>query len=69
MQSSIQIEETAAGWLARRDSGEWEAVDEADLIAWLDASIAHRVAYVRLDAAWQVAGRLGELGSAAGTKK
>jgi transmembrane sensor len=48
------IEERASEWLARRDSGNWSDVDQTDLNDWLRASTAHRVAYLRLEAAWQV---------------
>jgi transmembrane sensor len=65
VQSSIQIEELAAGWLARRDSGNWSSADEAKLIAWLGESTAHRVAYIRLDGAWEPTHRLKELFAAA----
>jgi transmembrane sensor len=58
MYDSIQIEEIAAGWLARRDGDGWSAADQAALTDWLDASSSHRVAYVRLEAAWQHARRL-----------
>jgi ferric-dicitrate binding protein FerR (iron transport regulator) len=52
MQDSIQIEETAACWLARKDCEHWSAADQLQLTAWLEASMAHRVAYIRLEAAW-----------------
>jgi len=55
---SVQIEKTAAAWLARRDRGNWGAADQAQLDAWLQASTAHRVAFIRLDAAWKQALRL-----------
>jgi transmembrane sensor len=58
MHDSIQIEEIAAGWLARRDGDGWSAADQAAMTEWLDASMAHRVAYIRLEAAWQRARRL-----------
>jgi ferric-dicitrate binding protein FerR (iron transport regulator) len=51
--SSEQIEQTAAEWLARQDGGEWGPSEEAALKAWLDASAAHRVAYLRLNEAWR----------------
>ena len=57
MHDSIQIEEIAAAWLARRDGDGWSAADQAALTDWLDASTAHRVAYIRLEAAWQRARR------------
>jgi transmembrane sensor len=61
--SSRQIERHAAAWLARRDAGGWRDRDQAELDAWLAASTAHRVAFVRLDAAWRESGRLKALGA------
>ena len=61
------MELAAAAWLARRDREEWSDADQAELHAWLSASTAHRVAFIRLQAAWQQAGRLKAL--AAGTTK
>jgi len=58
MESSIQIEERAAEWLAKRDSANWSASDEAALDAWLEQSTLHVVAFVRLEAAWNQALRL-----------
>lgn len=58
MESSIQIEETAAAWLAKRDGGNWTDADQATLEQWLQASTAHRVAFIRLQAVWQQALRL-----------
>jgi transmembrane sensor len=55
MQDSLLIEEIAANWLARRDGGDWTAGDEASLKAWIEASTAHRVAFIRLEAAWRKA--------------
>jgi transmembrane sensor len=58
MHDSLQIEEIAACWLARRDGECWSAGDQVALTAWLGAATAHRVAYIRLEAAWQKARRL-----------
>lgn len=58
MASSDEIEQTAAAWLARRDSGLWSSHDQAGLDAWLDDATAHRVAFIRLEAAWQQSDRL-----------
>lgn len=58
MAGSEEIEQTAAAWLARRDSGLWSPHDQARLDAWLDAATTHRVAFIRLDAAWQQTDRL-----------
>ena len=66
MAGSRQIEQAAADWLARRDSGDWSAQAQAQLDAWLAESTAHRVAFLRLSAAWSEGGRLKAL--AAGTE-
>ena len=63
MDSSAQIEERAADWLARRASGSWSASDELQLAQWLQASTAHKVAFLRLEAAWSQANRLKALGA------
>lgn len=61
--NSMAIEQAAAGWLARRDGDRWNAEDAAALQRWLDADIGHRVAFLRLQAAWQESGRLQALGA------
>jgi transmembrane sensor len=61
--TSREIEKTAATWLARRDGVSWTECDQQELDAWLDASVANRVAFIRLDAAWQRSGRLKALGA------
>ena len=60
------IEGCAADWIAERDrcGGHLPAERAAALAAWLAASTAHRVAFLRLDAAWQRADRLRALQSA-----
>lgn len=58
-----QIEEHAAEWLARRDSDTWSEIDQAELSAWLAASTAHMVEFLRLEAAWDEASRLKAMGS------
>ena len=63
MESSIQIEERAAVWLARRDGSQWSEADEAAFDAWLAQSTLHVVAFVRLEAAWKQAKRLKALGA------
>ncbi|WP_369978427.1 FecR family protein [Xanthomonas bundabergensis] len=60
---SRRIELRAAAWLARRDRGDWSPQQQARLEAWLAAATAHRVAFVRLQAAWQESGRLQALGA------
>src|SRR5882757_6434259 len=52
-------EQAAASWITRRGAAGWESSDQATLDAWLEESIHHRVAYYRLNGAWEEAGRLG----------
>jgi len=63
MASSRQIEQAAAAWLARRESGAWADAEQAGLDAWLAESTAHRVAFLRLASAWNESGRLAALGA------
>src|SRR5690606_11467324 len=58
-----QIEATAAAWLARRDRADWCEEDDQTLADWLCSDTRHRVAYLRLRAAWDEAGRLEALGA------
>src|SRR3546814_2473370 len=60
MASNAEIERIAAGWLAQRESG-WSDAEQAEFRSWLDASIAHRVAWIRQETAWQRAARLNAL--------
>ena len=61
MTSSSNIEAAAARWIAREDSESWSADRSQELQRWLDADTAHRVAWLRLRAAWSRADRLGAL--------
>ena len=63
MSTSRQIEAQAASWLARRDAPGWLPADEAALNAWLAESTAHKVAFVRLEAAWNASSKLKALGA------
>jgi transmembrane sensor len=58
MESHREIEQAAAAWLARRDREGWSDADEPALREWLSASLARRVAFVRLENAWAQTGRL-----------
>jgi transmembrane sensor len=44
--------------LTKRDSGAWGASDEAALQAWLASSTANRIAFLRLESAWEETLRL-----------
>ena len=54
---SRTIELCAAEWLARREFSAWSDDDETALQSWL-AVTAHRVAFLRLQAAWSESDRL-----------
>ncbi|QPF73457.1 iron dicitrate transport regulator FecR [Roseateles sp. DAIF2] len=62
-----EIEARAADWIAERDRGEGQLspARQAELDTWLGAATAHRVAFLRLDRAWQRADRLRALQGAA----
>jgi transmembrane sensor len=62
---ALQVEQQAADWLIQqRDCGAWSSEDEAALESWLQASLPHRITYLRLKAAWENADRLSALRSA-----
>jgi transmembrane sensor len=62
MSRAAQIEEAAALWVARRESGDWSAEDEVELAAWLDEQLAHKAAFWRLRHGWAAADRVSALG-------
>ena len=66
MDGSERIERRAAAWLARRDGPDWDAQAQAAFDAWLAQATAHRVAALRLEAAWRESARLQAL-AAGGT--
>jgi transmembrane sensor len=55
---AAEAEAQAAAWLERRDRSDWNSDQQAELEAWLGTSPAHRLAYLRLYAAWHYADRL-----------
>jgi transmembrane sensor len=57
------IEEAASDWLIRRESGQWTDADQARFEQWLDASTLNRVAFLRLELAWEESARLKALGA------
>lgn len=62
MSSAHEIEAEAAHWLIRRDEPDWSADDEAQLLAWINESYAHKAAYWRLECGWRRADRIAALG-------
>ena len=51
----------AAEWLERSVAEDWSEADQRALDAWLAQSPTHRVAYMRVSAAWNKADRLAAL--------
>jgi transmembrane sensor len=58
-----EIEETAAAWFAKRESGDWSVSEQSNLEAWLESSTSHRIAYIRIVSTWERSGRLSALGA------
>ncbi|WP_129782234.1 FecR family protein [Peristeroidobacter soli] len=67
MESREQLENAAAGWLFKRDAGDWTESDQQALSAWLEISSARRVVFLRLEHAWREAARLKALNAGAMT--
>ncbi len=65
MDTREQAETAAAAWIARRERDDWSSADEIELNAWVDADLNHRVAWLRLSAAWQQTSRLKTLTTSA----
>ena len=62
LSSAMAIEDIAADWsAARRMSAEWPAERQAELDTWLAQSMAHRVAFIRIEATWHRTERLAAL--------
>ena len=59
--ASDRIEQAAGQWLERQDFGGLSAEEERAFASWLAQSVSHRVAYVRLRAAWSRTARLAAL--------
>ncbi|HEY4125993.1 MAG TPA: FecR domain-containing protein [Rhizomicrobium sp.] len=53
--------EAASRLMDRQLSEEWKESDETNLENWMDTSLAHRIAYWRLEAAWDQTDRLAAL--------
>lgn len=62
MNRAAEIEEAAALWIVRQESGEWSTEDDSALAAWLDEHMAHKAAFWRLRHGWATADRIGALG-------
>lgn len=60
LKTRTQIDNEAAVWTWRLDSGELTAAERGQLDAWLRADIRHRLAFQELRSAWTVLDRLAE---------
>jgi len=60
---SEAVEEAAVRWFIRREGGAWTDAQEAEFNVWLDGATAHRVAYLRVETAWQQSARMKALGA------
>jgi transmembrane sensor len=56
-----QVRAQAAEWLERRVANDWREDDQAALDAWLAAASTNRIAYLRVQGAWNKADRLAAL--------
>jgi transmembrane sensor len=56
-----RVRQEAAAWLERRQRTEWNAEDQATLDHWLTAAPTNMISYLRVEAAWSRANRLGAL--------
>jgi len=60
--TAAEARQRAAAWAVRRlDHPEWSQTDQEGLDAWLGESPANKIAYLRVEAAWRRADRLGAL--------
>lgn len=61
MKNREHAEAAAAEWIARRERDDWSDANEAELNAWISASMDNHVAWLRLHAAWEQTQRLKSL--------
>jgi transmembrane sensor len=61
--NAAYVNDQAAHWIQRRDFWSWGEAEQASLDAWLAESLANRIAFFRLDAAWSRTERLAALRS------
>jgi transmembrane sensor len=55
------IDAAAAQWIRRREFNDWNDTAESEFQAWLDQSVLHRVAHLRLEEGWKRTERLAAL--------
>lgn len=61
MSDTSTIEEIAASWIRRKEFGDWNDAAMHECAAWLEQSVLHRVAYLRLEEGWKRTERLAAL--------
>lgn len=59
--NALEIDAIASDWVERRDFGPWSQTDQQALDAWIQEALAHRIAFVRIEAGWSRTGRLAVL--------
>jgi len=55
------IETAAAQWVRRKEFGDWNDAVQIEFQSWLEQSVLHRVAYLRLEEGWKRTERLAAL--------
>ena len=63
------VETSAAAWLDKRDRGDWTDEDETLFQAWLEEQPIHRIAYWRVEEAWDRTQRLAALNLPTGQRQ
>jgi transmembrane sensor len=63
MEPNNPIEQAAADWIARRDAGDLSPADREAFETWLNASIIHRIEFLRAEDAWEATLRIRALGA------
>lgn len=58
-----QVEAEAVQWLARQESSTWSETEAAQFRTWLNASIDHRIEYLRIESTWKRTVKLKALGA------
>lgn len=61
MSDPQNIEAAAAQWIRRREFGDWNDAVEQEFQAWINQTVLHRVAYLRLEEGWLRTERLAAL--------
>lgn len=58
MANSKDIDNAAADWFAMLDRGELGNMEKAEFEDWINSDLAHRIAYLRVEAAWEKSEKL-----------